>query len=129
MTKHKDIYFQDAEGAIPATKEGDKVALALNNPPSFLNKLRFYTIVFSYGNEWQQYLTEDEKGRLCFVLGVSTYRASPLKLFRSYEQAKQVMDELSVTSFPNEGILQVCSFELSAVGEPSKGNSDFMNSF
>ena len=129
MTEFKDIFFQDIEGAIPATKDGDKVALALNNPPSFLNKLRFYTIVFSYGNEWQQYLTEDEKGRLCFVLGVSTYKAYPLKLFRTYEQAKQVMDELSVTSFSNEGILQVCSFELSAVGEPSKGNPELLARF
>lgn len=57
MTKHKDIYFQDAEGTIAATKDGDKVALALNNPPSFLNKLRFYTIVFSYGNEYDEHTT------------------------------------------------------------------------
>ncbi|WP_105245473.1 hypothetical protein [Psychrobacter sp. Marseille-P5312] len=122
MTKHKDIYFQDAEGATTATKDGDKVTLALNNPPSFLNKLRFYTVVFNYGNEWQQYLTEDEKNGLCFANG-DKY---PMRVYDSYEQAKQVMGKLSDASFPNEGVLQVCSLELSAVGEPSKGNPDFL---
>lgn len=38
MTEFKDIFFQDIEGTIPATKDGDKVALALNNPPSFLHE-------------------------------------------------------------------------------------------
>ena len=122
MTEHKDIHFQDAEGATAATKDGDKVALVLNNPPSFLNKLRFYTVVFNYGNEWQQYLTEDKKNGLCFANG-DKY---PMRVYDSYEQAKQVMGKLSDSSFPNEGVLQVCSLELSAVGEPSKGNPDFL---
>ena len=120
MTDHKeDIYFQDVEGTI-AAKTGDKVGFVLNKPPSFLiNNLRFYTIVFSYGNEYQQYLTQDDKGRLCFVTG----DRDSLKVYDSYEKAKQVMDELSKNSFPNKGILQVCSFNLNAVGEPSGDNT------
>jgi len=92
-------------------------------------KLLFYTIVFNYGIDVQQYLTEDEKGRLCFVGGHENYKVEPLKIFTSYAQAKEVMDELAKTSFPNEGILQVCSLKLDGIGEPSKGNPEFLGIF
>lgn len=108
------ICFQDTDGTIPANKDGDPVGLVLNTPP--VNNLYFYTIVFNYGKEGQRYLSDSEG--LCFVEG-DRY---PLKVYESYEQAKQVMDKLAGGAFPNEGILQICLLMLDAVGAPSKGN-------
>ena len=112
MTNLKDRCFQDSAGTIPANI-GDRVGLVLD-----AKKLVFYTIVFNYGIDVQQYLTEDDKGRLCFVGGHENYKVEPLKIFTSYAQAKEVMDELAKTSFPNEGMLQVCSLQLDGIGEP-----------
>ena len=123
MTNLKDRCFQDSEGKMPANV-GDKVGLVLD-----ANKLVFCTIVFNYGNDGQQYLTEGEKGRLCFVGGHENYKVELLKIFTSYAQAKEVMDELTKTSFPNEGMLQICSLQLDAIGEPSKGNPEFLGIF
>lgn len=120
MQEFRNSVFKDIEGSVTA-EVGDKVGVLLNSKHLPVNKLRFYTIVFSYGNKGQRYLSDDKAG-LCFVDG-DRYT---MKIYTNYEQAKKVMEELATTSFPNEGILQVYSLELSAVGEPSKGISDFM---
>lgn len=121
MSEFKDRCFQDAAGTIPA-EVGDKVGLIINNPPPLTaNKFVFYTIVFNYCGSGQRYLADDKELGLCFVDADSDYRLDDLKIFNSYERAKEVMDELSKNSFPNEGVLQVCSLELNAIGEPSKG--------
>lgn len=123
MSEFKDRCFSNTAGTIPANV-GDKVGLILNTEMPTANKLRFYTIVFNYGNDGQRYLSDDKVG-LCFVDG-DRYS---MKIYTDYDQAKQVMEELTKTSFSNEGILQVCSLEFNTIGELSKGNPEFTDSF
>lgn len=123
MSELKDKCFQGADGQAIA-EVGDKVGLVLNEPPTFLSKVRLYTIAFNYSKDGQRYLSDSKEG-LCFV---DSDRDS-VKVYDSYEKASQVMNELAATSFPNEGILQVCSLELNAVGEASKGNPELLGSF
>lgn len=111
----KDQCFKDLAGTIPASV-GDKVALLTSS-----NKTAIYTIMFSYGNDGQRYLSSDKQGRLCFSEAVDSYQNDSIKIYTDYEQATKVMNDLAETSFPNTGILQVCEINLSAIGKPSKG--------